>query len=45
MSVKTIKIKYTSESKDVILEFIKNYNNVLRFTYNRVIEGVLYLHF
>ena len=40
MSVKTIKIKYNSESKDVILEFIKNYNNVLRFTYNRVIEGV-----
>lgn len=40
MSVKTIKIKYTSESKDVILEFIKNYNNVLRFTYNRVVEGV-----
>ena len=34
----TLKIKYSTDenSKTRILEYIKNYNNVLRFTYNRL---------
>ena len=38
----TLKIKYMPENGDLtdILSFIKNYNNVLRFTYNRVQEGI-----
>lgn len=38
----TLKIKYETEKEnlDIILSFIKNYNNVLRFTYNRVQEGI-----
>lgn len=38
----TLKIKYVPENGDLttILSFIKNYNNVLRFTYNRVQEGM-----
>ena len=38
----TLKIKYIPENGDLttILSFIKNYNNVLRFTYNRVQEGI-----
>lgn len=38
----TLKIKYETdrENLDIILSFIKNYNNVLRFTYNRVQEGI-----
>ena len=38
----TLKIKYTSENSDRILEFIKNYNNVLRFTYNRLYEAPMH---
>ena len=38
----TVKIKYIPENGDLtdILSFIKNYNNILRFTYNRVQEGI-----
>ena len=38
----TLKIKYIPENGDLtsILSFIKNYNNILRFTYNRVQEGI-----
>ena len=34
----TLKLKYSTDenSKTRILEYIKNYNNVLRFTYNRL---------
>ena len=34
----TLKIKYSTDeqSKTRILEYIKNYNNVLHFTYNRL---------
>ena len=37
----TLKIKYSTDenSKSRILEYIKNYNNVLRFTYNRLHEN------
>lgn len=37
----TIKIKYSCNKKDSdrILEYIKNYNNVLRFIYNRLYEA------
>ena len=41
----TMKIRYSvSSDKDKIriLEYIKNYNNVLKFTYNRVQEGKIY---
>lgn len=39
----TFKIKYTVEEdeKSSILSMIKNYNNILRYTYNRVQEGIL----
>ena len=38
----TLKIKYntTNENKSLILSYIQNYNNVLRFTYNRVQENI-----
>lgn len=38
----TLKIKYTVATDDfnVILKYIKEYNSVLRFTYNRLTEGV-----
>lgn len=38
----TLKIKYTVAADDfnVILKYIKEYNSVLRFTYNRLTEGV-----
>lgn len=38
----TLKIKYDvdKEAHDFILKAIKNYNNLLRFTYNRVQEGI-----
>ncbi len=37
----TLKLKYSTDenSKSRILEYIKNYNNVLRFTYNRLHEN------
>ena len=37
----TLKIKYSTDeqSKTRILEYIKNYNNILRFTYNRLHEN------
>lgn len=37
----TLKIKYdaSEDDKNTILDFIKNYNNVLRFTYNRYLES------
>lgn len=37
----TLKIKYSTndDSKNRILEYIKNYNSVLRFTYNRLHEN------
>ena len=37
----TIKIKYSCDKKDSdrILEYIKNYNNVLRYVYNRLYEA------
>ena len=36
----TLKLKYSTDenSKSRILEYIKNYNNVLHFTYNRLHE-------
>lgn len=38
----TLKIKYTANVDDfkVILNYVKQYNSVLRFTYNRLMEGV-----
>lgn len=38
----TLKIKYTVAKDDfnIILKYIKNYNSVLRFTYNRLTEGI-----
>ena len=37
----TLKLKYSTDenSKTRILEYIKNYNNVLHFTYNRLYEN------
>ena len=43
-SIITMKIRYKVSSDDDkarILEYIKNYNSVLRFTYNRVQDGVV----
>ena len=39
----TLKIKYQEETGDLtsIFSYIQNYNNVLRFTYNRVQEGII----
>ena len=34
----TLKIKYLSQNKERIIEYIKNYNNVVKFTYNRLLE-------
>ena len=41
-SVITLKFKYSvsKENYKTILSYIKNYNNVLRFTYNRIQEGI-----
>ena len=42
-SIITMKIRYKVSSdadKSRILEYVKNYNNVLKFTYNRVQEGI-----
>lgn len=39
MSIRTIKLPYKSESLDVISKYIANYNNVLRFTYNRLVDN------
>lgn len=38
----TLKIKYEVDenNKSTILSYVKKYNNVLRFTYNRVQEGI-----
>ena len=33
----TLKIKYHSQNKEEILNYIKNYNNVVKFTYNRLL--------
>ena len=35
----TLKIKYHSQNKEEILNYIKNYNNVVKFTYNRLLEN------
>ena len=34
----TLKIKYTSEENNFILSCIKDYNKILKFTYNRIIK-------
>ena len=39
MSIRTIKLPYKSESLDVISKYVANYNNVLRFTYNRLVDN------
>lgn len=39
MSIRTIKLPYKSESLDVISKYVANYNNVLRFTYNRLYDN------
>ena len=39
-SIITLKFKYEAEEKETILSYIKNYNSVLRFTYNRMKEGI-----
>lgn len=39
MSIRTIKLPYKSESLDVISKYVTNYNNVLRFTYNRLYDN------
>lgn len=39
MSIRTIKLPYKSVSSDVISKYIANYNNVLRFTYNRLFDN------
>ena len=39
-SIITLKFKYEAKENDLILSYIKNYNNVLRFTYNRLNEGI-----
>lgn len=35
----TLKIKYHSQSINEIIKYIKNYNNVLKFTYNRLLKN------
>ena len=35
----TLKIKYHSQNKEEILNYIKNYNNVVKFTYNRLLKN------
>lgn len=39
MSIRTIKLPYSSESLDIISKYVTNYNNVLRFTYNRLYDN------
>ena len=39
MSIRTIKLPYKSESLDIISKYVANYNNVLRFTYNRLFDN------
>ncbi len=39
MSIRTIKLPYRSESLEVISKYVANYNNVLRFTYNRLYDN------
>ena len=41
INIITLKLKYSTDenSKTRILEYIKNYNNVFRFTYNRLHEN------
>jgi len=39
VSIRTIKLPYSSESLDIISKYIANYNNVLRFTYNRLCDN------
>jgi len=35
----TLKIKYHTDNSDRIYDYIKNYNNVLRFVYNRLYDN------
>ena len=37
-NIVTYKIKYNCEDKKIILDCIKNYNNIVRFTYNRLLD-------
>lgn len=37
--MRTIKLPYKSENKERILSYINNFNNVLRFTYNRITDS------
>ena len=39
MTVRTIKLPYISENAETINKYITNYNNVLRFTYNRLLDN------
>jgi len=36
----TLKIKYHTDNSDRICDYIKNYNNVLRFVYNRLYDNI-----
>ena len=35
----TLKIKYHSQNKNRIVEYIQNYNSVVKYTYNRLLEN------
>lgn len=37
-NVITLKIKYHTDNSDRLIDYIKNYNNVLRFVYNRLYD-------
>ena len=37
--MKTIKLPYKSDNKERILSYINNFNNILRFTYNRLVDS------
>ena len=39
MAIRTIKLPYKSEQAELISKYIINYNNVLRFTYNRLYDN------
>ena len=36
----TLKIKYHSQNKNRIVEYIQNYNSVVKYTYNRLLENI-----
>ena len=39
MSIRTIKLPYTTSELTEIKKYVENYNSILRFTYNRLYDA------